>query len=86
MKFLTFLVLMGFDIDCCCVGYDGSSIYAIPRSRRAINKGYNLVDLTRRSLTYEKRLNKYSQRGWAVAVPGLDWEKIHLPKALEVLE
>ena len=30
-------VLIGFDIDCCSVGYDGTTIYAIPRSRRALN-------------------------------------------------
>jgi hypothetical protein len=30
-------VLIGFDVDCCSVGFDGKTVYAIPRSRRAIN-------------------------------------------------
>lgn len=52
-------VLVGFDIDCCSVGFDGSKVYAIPRSRRAINYHMNLTDMSRRSLTYETRLFKY---------------------------
>ena len=70
-------ILMGFDIDCCGVGFDGERIYAIPRARRAINKQFNLVDLSRRSLTYETRLHKYSTRGFAVRVPGLDLSRIN---------
>jgi hypothetical protein len=54
------------------VGYNGTDVYALPRARRAINKAYNLVDLSRRSLTYEVRLHKYAKRGFAVAVPGFD--------------
>lgn len=64
-------ILMGFDVDCCCVGYDGKDVYALPRAKRALTKRYNLVDMSRRSLTYETRLYKYAKRGFAVAVPGL---------------
>jgi ankyrin repeat protein len=64
-------VLMGFDVDCCCVCYDGSAVWALPRAKRAITKRYNLVDMSRRSLTYETRLYKYAKRGFCVAVPGL---------------
>ena len=53
---------MGFDIDSCTVGYDGEKVWALPRAHRALTKRYNLVDLTRRSLTYEIRLFKYSKR------------------------
>mmetsp|Transcript_11094 Transcript_11094/g.16738 ORF Transcript_11094/g.16738 Transcript_11094/m.16738 type:complete len:725 (-) Transcript_11094:141-2315(-) len=63
-------VLMGFDIDSCTAGYDGSRVWCLPRCRRALTKRYNLVDLTRRSLTYEIRLFKYSKRGFRVLVPG----------------
>ena len=69
-------VLMGFDIDCCGVGFDGKNVYALPRARRALTKQYNLVDLSRRSLTYEMRLHKYSTRGYEVKVPGMDASKI----------
>lgn len=65
-------VLMGFDIDACAVGYDGKNAYALERACRAITRGYNLVDMSRRSLTYESRLYKYSKRGFAVAIPGFD--------------
>ena len=26
-------VLLGFDVDCCCVGYDGQHVWALPRVR-----------------------------------------------------
>jgi hypothetical protein len=108
---------MGFDIDCCAVGFDGEKyahihtcthinilnasfyqtsafvcchsllntfllflptilfcfrVWALPRARRALIKRYNLIDMSRRSLTYEVRLYKYSKRGFAVAVPGFE--------------
>ncbi|GBG29004.1 BTB/POZ domain-containing protein KCTD7 [Hondaea fermentalgiana] len=65
-------ILMGFDIDCCCVGYDGSTVWALPRAIRAISRGFNLIDVARRSPTYESRLAKYGKRGFRVAVPGFD--------------
>lgn len=64
-------ILMGFDVDCCALGFDGTDVWALPRAARALSKRYNLVDMTRRSLTYETRLYKYAKRGFAVAVPGL---------------
>ncbi|EGC36806.1 hypothetical protein DICPUDRAFT_150657 [Dictyostelium purpureum] len=64
-------VLMGFDIDCCSIGYDGSNVYAIPRAINSITQGYNTVAMSRRSLTYEARLFKYALRGFAIKVPGL---------------
>ena len=69
-------ILMGFDIDACAVGFDGRNVYALPRAKRAIIKQYNLVDLSRRSLTYETRLLKYSKRGFEVKVPDLDLSKV----------
>eukprot|EP01094_Clydonella_sp_ATCC50884_P018403 TRINITY_DN33_c0_g1_i1.p1 TRINITY_DN33_c0_g1~~TRINITY_DN33_c0_g1_i1.p1 ORF type:complete len:1290 (-),score=370.68 TRINITY_DN33_c0_g1_i1:92-3961(-) len=69
-------VLMGFDIDCCAVGFDGRTAYALPRALRAINRRANLVDLSRRSLTYETRLYKYGKRGFSVIVPGADSSRV----------
>lgn len=69
-------VLMGFDIDACTLGFDGDRVWALPRAQRALAKRYNLVDMSRRSLTYEARLYKYAKRGFAVAVPGLDRQLI----------
>ena len=64
-------VLIGFDLDAACIGYDGARLWALPRNLRALNTRSNLADVTRRSLTYESRLFKYSKRGFAVAVPEL---------------
>jgi hypothetical protein len=61
-------VLMGFDVDSCCIGYDGKSIVVTERGHRAIQYGYNLVDVTRLSTTYEDRLIKYVKRGFLIAL------------------
>jgi hypothetical protein len=47
------------------------------RFRRALTKRYNLVNVSRRSVTYEQRLFKYSKRGFAVAIPNLDKSRIN---------
>eukprot|EP01105_Mastigella_eilhardi_P009638 TRINITY_DN226_c0_g1_i1.p1 TRINITY_DN226_c0_g1~~TRINITY_DN226_c0_g1_i1.p1 ORF type:complete len:785 (-),score=192.29 TRINITY_DN226_c0_g1_i1:110-2389(-) len=73
-------VLLGFDIDCCCAGFDGTDTWAMERFMEAHNKSYNLVNTTRRSLTYEPRLFKYGKRGYAIAVPDLD--KSHVDPAI----
>jgi hypothetical protein len=65
-------VLVGFDVDCCCIGFDGTNVWALPRCRRALNQRMNLVDIDRQSTTYEIRLTKYAKRGFRVGVPGLD--------------
>ena len=72
-------VLLGFDVDACSVGFDGFRPWCTLRARRALCKRINLFDLSRRSLTYEKRLHKYSRRGFAVLVPDLDLSKIDYP-------
>ncbi len=69
-------VLLGFDIDACCVAFDGTRVLALPRAQRALTKCYNIVDPTRRSTTYEARLFKYALRGFAVAVPSFDEHKV----------
>ncbi|KAH3732670.1 ankyrin repeat protein [Pelomyxa schiedti] len=70
-------VLLGFDIDSCCVGYDGTAVWGMDeRFTIAINKGYNLINSSRRSLTYETRLFKYAKRGFVVAVPNLDKARV----------
>ena len=63
-------ILMGFDIDSCCFGFDGTRVYGLPRAIRAVVKSQNLIDPSRQSKTYESRLAKYGRRGFAVAVPG----------------
>ncbi|KAI8807655.1 hypothetical protein BJ742DRAFT_854098 [Cladochytrium replicatum] len=65
-------VLMGFDIDSCAFGFDGKTVWALPRALRALTRRYNLVDMTRRSASYEYRLMKYGKRGFASATPNVD--------------
>ncbi|KAJ3100529.1 Protein mono-ADP-ribosyltransferase parp4 [Phlyctochytrium planicorne] len=69
-------ILMGFDIDSCCFGYNGTHVYALPRGLRALTRRYNLVDMTRRSASYEYRLFKYAKRGFAIKIPHVHPDKI----------
>ncbi|PRP87864.1 ankyrin repeat protein [Planoprotostelium fungivorum] len=71
-------VLMGFDVDACSVGYDGSKVWMTPRAHRALTHRYNTVDMERRSPSYEMRLFKYAQRGFSVLVPTLDRKRVDL--------
>ena len=41
-----------------CLGYDGDKVWALPRALRALTWRHNLIDLTRRSTTYEARLER----------------------------
>lgn len=59
-------VLVGFDVDCCSVGYNGHDVYMTPRAHAAIVKQRNTVDVSRRSPSYEHRLAKYAVRGFEV--------------------
>ncbi|PRP86651.1 ankyrin repeat-containing protein [Planoprotostelium fungivorum] len=69
-------ILLGFDIDCCAVGYDLERVWVTPRAARAIRKKYNLVNVTRRSTSYEYRLFKYAKRGYSVMVSDLDMSRV----------
>eukprot|EP00026_Physarum_polycephalum_P015102 Phypoly_transcript_15713.p1 GENE.Phypoly_transcript_15713~~Phypoly_transcript_15713.p1 ORF type:complete len:260 (+),score=18.25 Phypoly_transcript_15713:48-827(+) len=62
-------VLVRFDLDCVCVGFDGEKVWASQRGIRGLTKRYNLVDLDRVHLGYAFRLYKYSTRGFCVAMP-----------------
>lgn len=64
-------ILAGFDIDACCAIYDGQSVLANPRAVASWMRQCNLVDISRRSPSYEIRLAKYSLRGFEVHDPSL---------------
>jgi len=70
-------VLMGFDIDCCTVAYTGSRVLLLPRARHALTTRHNVLDLSRRSLTYELRLDKYGRRGFGLLLPGVDLARVN---------
>ncbi len=69
-------VISGFDVDSCCVAYDGRQLYAMPRFIRALRCGYNLADPDRQSTSYHARLYKYLKRGFAIAIPGYDESRV----------
>ncbi|CAM9142851.1 unnamed protein product [Pylaiella littoralis] len=69
-------VLHGFDVDACSIGFDGHTVWATNRAARSICKRYNVVDISRRSPSYESRLFKYGKRGHALLVPSLKVDKI----------
>lgn len=71
-------VVNSFDVDCCGVLFDGEQVFATPRARRAIITRTNVAVEERRSWSYETRLLKYARRGFAVCVPGLDWNNLRL--------
>jgi hypothetical protein len=59
-------VLMGFDVDCCAVAFNGYNILTTKRGEHAIKYRVNVANLQRRSPSYENRLIKYSFRGFDV--------------------
>lgn len=64
--------ILGFDLDPCCVAYDGRRVIALPRALRSLSTRMIIADPTRQSTSYEARLLKYAKRGFSIAVPGLD--------------
>lgn len=65
-------VISGFDIDSCCIAYDGKNLYCMSRFIRSIVHKYNIADPERQSVNYPQRLFKYLQRGINISFPGLD--------------
>lgn len=51
-------ILNSFDIDCCCVGFDGADVLMTPRAQQAIVHKANTVNLSIRGNAYEYRLCK----------------------------
>ena len=76
-------IIEEFDVDACAVFYDRKDVYGIDRSVRALSNRVNMVDLSYRSWSYEKRLLKYAKRGFAIGVPGLRREDIELREYLD---
>jgi len=69
-------ILHGFDVDSCCLGYDGQKIWATQRAIFSLTHGYNTVNFGRLSPSYEYRLVKYATRGLSIFVPDFDQSKL----------
>jgi len=69
-------ILHGFDLGSSAVGYDGTHIYFTTLSQYSYANSVNILDVTRRSTTYEQRLSKYVYRGFDVVLPHMNTSKI----------
>jgi len=72
-------ILAGFDIGASAVGYDGVNVWATTLGRFALEYGANIVDLTRRSTTYESRLVKYLvKKNFRIIMEKFNFDKLDL--------
>jgi hypothetical protein len=77
-------ILFGFDVDCCCIGFDAHQVWASPRCLHAIRNRVNILNPLHawpNKPSYELRLIKYASRGFGIEIPGyaslvLDHDKI----------
>ena len=65
-------ILHQFDLASCRVSYDGTTTRLSSSAHIAHLYHVNTVDPSRRSTTYERRLAKYYNRGFAIAMENLD--------------
>jgi len=65
-------ILHGFDIGSSAVGFDGRNILFTSLSKFSYEYRCNILDVTRRSTTYERRLIKYFKRGFDIILPNLN--------------
>ena len=65
-------MLLDFDVDSCCFAFDHdkSQVFTTARGMRALKYGVNIVDSHFASPCYWRRLGKYVERGFSIAVPG----------------
>lgn len=69
-------ILHCFDLGSSAIGYDGRDVYVTSLGKFAFEYGCNILDLTKRSKTYETRLRKYFQRGFSIILPDLNTYKL----------
>ena len=72
-------ILHGFDLGSSAIGYNGENVYFTTLGKFCHEYSCNIIDTTRRSTTYEYRLNKYFDRGFNIVLPNLNIDK--LPKS-----
>nr|QBK93175.1 MAG: uncharacterized protein LCPAC403_03090 [Pithovirus LCPAC403] len=75
-------ILNRFDLDSSCIGFmiaPDTELFCLPRFVRAFETMTNTIDPTRQSPTYIRRLIKYFNRGFEIAVPGFEKNKMTIP-------
>ena len=67
-------ILLGFDLDssACAIYSKDSKLYIsyLPRYKFSVEHRFNIINPYRQSYTYNKRLMKYSTRGYSMFIPG----------------
>lgn len=71
-------ILHGFDLGSSAVGFDGDNVYFTSLAKYSYINECNIIDTTRRSTTYEKRLIKYFNRGFDIIIPKLKIDNNYL--------
>jgi hypothetical protein len=69
-------ILHGFDLGSSAVGFNSNGICFTTLSRFCYTYNCNIVDPSHRSPSYESRLVKYFNRGFAIILPELDMSKL----------
>uniref|UniRef100_A0A6C0C7L9 Uncharacterized protein n=1 Tax=viral metagenome TaxID=1070528 RepID=A0A6C0C7L9_9ZZZZ len=69
-------ILHGFDLGSSAVGFDGKQVFFTTLGKFCYEHSCNIIDTTRRSTTYECRLEKYFDRGFNIVLSKLDITKL----------
>jgi hypothetical protein len=72
-------VIFSYDIDCNEYFWDGNNVYATPSGHRALVSGIIFADPEQRIADYdyyETALANFASKGFLVAVPGLDLQRV----------
>ena len=67
-------IIGGFDLSASAVAYNGKEIFTTPLGAWSLINRYIIVDMGRRSTSYEYRLRKYLDYGFGLIFPGLTKE------------
>ena len=70
-------VLYNIDLGCCAVAYDGETTWLTPLAAVSNMLKINFIDPRACSLSYNYRLKKYFDRGFAICMPYYDVEGDH---------
>ncbi|KAJ7753732.1 hypothetical protein B0H16DRAFT_1886800 [Mycena metata] len=69
-------VLLNFDLDICAMGWDGTTVWMLPRAARALETGYNVFSmslihghyLSDRRASSQERIFKYADKGYGIRI------------------
>jgi hypothetical protein len=64
-------IIGGFDLSASAIAYDGKEIYTTPLGAWSLTNKSIIIDMGRRSTSYEHRLGKYIGYGFNLIFPGL---------------